>query len=70
MSFLKQFGGKPTRAHKARYAQSPQQHTWTEPGDEFVAAAQAKGMDYALPRLGELFSIATERREKWWTNEK
>ncbi|MFK7937059.1 MAG: MBL fold metallo-hydrolase [Saprospiraceae bacterium] len=45
------------------------QHTWTEPADEFVKAAQENNLEYALPRLGELFQIDTENKEKWWKND-
>ncbi|MEM1326392.1 MAG: MBL fold metallo-hydrolase [Bacteroidota bacterium] len=41
-------------------------HTWKEPADEFVEAAQANGLDYFLPKLGELFTIEMERKASWW----
>jgi L-ascorbate metabolism protein UlaG (beta-lactamase superfamily) len=42
------------------------QHSWTEPADRFVAEAEAKGIKYCLPVLGEEFSVGCETMNKWW----
>lgn len=42
------------------------QHTWWEPAEEFVAAAEAQGIEYLTPKLGEMFSVSDNFQEKWW----
>lgn len=42
------------------------QHTWTEPGDEFLKAALDLNLSYALPPLGKLFSASSNETDKWW----
>jgi L-ascorbate metabolism protein UlaG (beta-lactamase superfamily) len=41
-------------------------HTWQEPADIFVKAAEKHQIDYALPRIGELFDTNSVLQEKWW----
>ena len=41
-------------------------HNWHEPADEFVQAAELAKLDYALPNLGEMFSIQSDIKAKWW----
>lgn len=45
------------------------QHTWNEPADDFVEAAEKANLAYCLPRLGELFTIKNENKVKWWESE-
>lgn len=42
------------------------QHTWSQPPEDFVAAAKAKGLDFFLPKIGEIFEVGEARREMWW----
>jgi len=42
------------------------QHTWSEPGEEFVKFAKEKNRDYVLPRIGELFDFDFEDVSEWW----
>lgn len=41
-------------------------HTWTEPADEFIKAAKLSDLDYSIPAIGELLSINSDVKEKWW----
>jgi L-ascorbate metabolism protein UlaG (beta-lactamase superfamily) len=41
-------------------------HTWKEPAEVFVKAATEHQLNYALPRIGELFDKESVLREKWW----
>lgn len=53
--------------HWAGFALS-YQHTWWEPAQDFVKSAVEKGLNYSLPKLGELVRIGedVERKELWW----
>ncbi|MEM6395274.1 MAG: MBL fold metallo-hydrolase [Bacteroidota bacterium] len=53
--------------HWAGFALS-YQHKWWEPAQDFVDAAQEKGLDYSLPKLGELVKIGDgiKRKNLWW----
>ncbi|MEO0734353.1 MAG: MBL fold metallo-hydrolase [Bacteroidota bacterium] len=42
------------------------QHTWREPAAEFIAAARAAGLAYALPRLGQIFTVDDKLLTPWW----
>lgn len=42
------------------------QHTWTEPADEFVKFSKEKGLEYLLPKIGELFTYSDTIQEEWW----
>ena len=42
------------------------QHTWQEPAEDFVKAAEAAQLHYTLPRLGEIFNAQDQITEKWW----
>jgi len=42
------------------------QHTWQEPVEDFVKAAEAAQLHYTLPRLGEIFTTQDQITEKWW----
>lgn len=42
------------------------QHTWTEPADEFVKFCLKQNLDFALPKLGEIFTIDKVNQAKWW----
>lgn len=42
------------------------QHTWKEPADAFVAAAQAQQLAYSLPAIGQLFDVSMKLQKKWW----
>jgi L-ascorbate metabolism protein UlaG (beta-lactamase superfamily) len=42
------------------------QHTWTEPVEEFIKAAQEKQIAYSTPPLGKIFDIASVELDKWW----
>jgi L-ascorbate metabolism protein UlaG (beta-lactamase superfamily) len=51
--------------HWAGFALS-YQHTWQEPVEAFVQAAQEAKVDYLLPPLGQLFTYSDVIREEWW----
>ncbi|MEM0993664.1 MAG: MBL fold metallo-hydrolase [Bacteroidota bacterium] len=53
--------------HWAGFALS-YQHTWQEPADAFVEAAQQQQIAYAVPPLGKLFQINSEEIAPWWLN--
>ena len=57
---------KAMPVHWASFALS-YQHTWQEPPEVFVKNAIEKQLDYTLPRLGELFDIASTLQAKWWS---
>ncbi|MEL6668744.1 MAG: MBL fold metallo-hydrolase [Bacteroidota bacterium] len=44
------------------------QHRWWEPAQDFVKSAIDQGLDYSLPKLGELVRMEedVERKELWW----
>jgi len=42
------------------------QHTWQEPAEDFVEAANEQGLDYVLPHLGRIFETNSMLQEKWW----
>lgn len=42
-------------------------HSWNEPPEEFVKSAKAQNVDYALPRLGEIFTTDDVGSYKWWS---
>lgn len=42
------------------------QHSWEEPAEEFVKSALAENLAYAMPKLGQQFSISIDQEEKWW----
>ena len=42
------------------------QHTWSEPAEEFVKAAEKEQLAYSLPALGEPFQIDSIKHDKWW----
>lgn len=42
------------------------QHAWAEPVEDFVKAAIVNNVSYLTPTLGELFTINTNKSEKWW----
>ncbi|MEM1214389.1 MAG: MBL fold metallo-hydrolase [Bacteroidota bacterium] len=42
------------------------QHTWEEPPTDFVAAAEASDLAYALPKLGEIFTAVEAPKDAWW----
>lgn len=44
------------------------QHLWTDPADRFVKHAQTQGLDYTLPRLGQVYSIEETTKETWWSD--
>lgn len=58
---------KAMPVHWAGFALS--QHSWTEPVERFVTEAKIRGLDYCIPRLGELFSSSVNKKETWWTSE-
>ncbi len=41
-------------------------HTWKEPVEDFVAAAQENELPYLTPKLGELFTSSSADSEPWW----
>lgn len=42
------------------------QHSWTEPAERYLSAAQQQGLAYSLPPLGRQFQLADSNTEKWW----
>ena len=42
------------------------QHTWFEPGEEFVKFAKEKKLDFVLPTIGMQFDVSSDFKEKWW----
>jgi L-ascorbate metabolism protein UlaG (beta-lactamase superfamily) len=42
------------------------QHNWYQPPKEFVGYAKTAGLDYALPRIGDLFTVKSVTLEEWW----
>ncbi|MEN0003403.1 MAG: MBL fold metallo-hydrolase [Bacteroidota bacterium] len=56
---------KAMPVHWAGFALS-YQHTWHEPPEVFVQSAQEKQLDYALPPLGQVFSVEDVLQEQWW----
>lgn len=42
------------------------QHSWKDPVNDFLQSAQKHQLDYSLPRLGEMFTIQDELKQKWW----
>ncbi|MCB0628965.1 MAG: MBL fold metallo-hydrolase [Saprospiraceae bacterium] len=51
--------------HWAGFALS-YQHTWWEPAEAFVQAADEENIDYLLPPLGHLFDASSRLVERWW----
>lgn len=43
-------------------------HAWDEPPRRLSAAAQARGITLALPRIGETFTLDSLPQERWWEN--
>jgi L-ascorbate metabolism protein UlaG (beta-lactamase superfamily) len=44
-------------------------HSWTEPVERALAAADAFGVDIITPMIGERFNVLTEApSKKWWTD--
>ncbi|HSH00035.1 MAG TPA: MBL fold metallo-hydrolase [candidate division Zixibacteria bacterium] len=41
-------------------------HAWNEPPRRLSAAAAARGIPLALPRIGETFSLHNLPQERWW----
>ena len=52
--------------HWAGFALS-YQHTWRQPADDFVRAAQDAGQDIVLPEIGQLFTVQSSLKDAWWT---
>jgi len=42
------------------------QHTWHQPPEEFVMHARSLGMNFSLPRIGEIFMVDSVLEEIWW----
>ena len=42
------------------------QHTWSEPAEDFIIAADAQKLPYVLPALGQQFGTAFNGKDKWW----
>lgn len=42
------------------------QHSWTDPVERFVIAAENRDQDYCVPILGELFTLDSTQQTKWW----
>ena len=42
------------------------QHRWDEPPTIFAETANQKGVDFVLPKLGQLFNIDLQQKEYWW----
>ena len=42
------------------------QHTWHQPPEEFVMHARSLGMNFTLPRIGEIFMVDSVLEEIWW----
>ncbi|MDO5638996.1 MAG: MBL fold metallo-hydrolase [Neisseria sp.] len=43
-------------------------HTWKEPIERFMAAAEGKPLQTATPQIGEVFNIRTLPHERWWVD--
>jgi L-ascorbate metabolism protein UlaG (beta-lactamase superfamily) len=56
---------KAMPVHWAGFALS-YQHRWFEPAVAFKQFAETRGLDYALPTLGTIFSAADVLQEAWW----
>lgn len=41
-------------------------HSWTEPVERFANQAKILGVDYYVPRIGEIFNSAVEPETQWW----
>lgn len=41
-------------------------HSWTDPVDRFVAAANEHKLQHATPRLGQLFDVTDLNSSDWW----
>jgi len=41
-------------------------HTWTEPVEQFIAAANKQNLKYIVPQLGEIVSSATTETSTFW----
>jgi len=41
-------------------------HTWTEPVEQFIAAADKQNLKYIVPKLGEIISPATDKTSTFW----
>ncbi len=43
-------------------------HTWTEPVEQFVEAAEKESQPYFIPRIGEMFTVrlAKTKKNRWW----
>ena len=42
------------------------QHSWFEPGDDFVKFAKEKNLDFVLPTIGMQLNIDSDVKEEWW----
>lgn len=51
--------------HWAGFALS-YQHTWQEPVEDFIKAARDNDIEFAIPKLGSIFNLDTEKKEEWW----
>jgi L-ascorbate metabolism protein UlaG (beta-lactamase superfamily) len=41
-------------------------HRWDEPANRFTTEAEKKWKKYAIPLIGEVFSLDNIPTEKWW----
>ena len=41
-------------------------HKWTDPPECFVKTAESKGVNYTLPKLGQLMTRSEVQTENWW----
>lgn len=56
---------KAMPVHWAGFALS-YEHTWQEPGDDFVKLAKKGNLDYLLPKMGQIFTYSETHQQKWW----
>lgn len=41
-------------------------HHWKEPADRFVSATKKEGVSYTTPMIGEVFTLDSKSKDKWW----
>lgn len=42
------------------------QHGWMDPANDFVKFSKEKGLDYLMPKIGQLFTSTDVLQEAWW----
>ena len=41
-------------------------HSWTDPANDFILAAQKGGLEYVTPRIGSVCCLSIKDTQEWW----